>query len=214
KLEKDLKVYEERKIKEEEDLASLKERHKNLTAEYETVEENCKELMQKFSELLLRIKNFFREKVPMLDANSPEETYKFLRQKESEIEAKLEEIDSKIKQIEIKLERLKQELIENAIVIGTTLTKTYISKDLYKKKFDIVIVDEVSTSLLPALFFACSLAASKIVIVGDFKQLGPVVRNSDNEVVEAWLKRDIFEITGIAKKIDAGLEDEKLIILR
>jgi hypothetical protein len=214
KLEKDLKVYEERKIKEEEDLASLKERHKNLTAEYETVEENCKELMQKFSELLLRIKNFFREKVPMLDANSPEETYKFLRQKESEIEAKLEEIASKIKQIEIKLERLKQELIENAIVIGTTLTKTYISKDLYKKKFDIVIVDEVSTALLPALFFACSLAASKIVIVGDFKQLGPVVRNSDNEVVEAWLKRDIFEITGIAKKIDAGLEDEKLIILR
>ncbi|MGB9807580.1 MAG: AAA domain-containing protein [Thermosulfidibacteraceae bacterium] len=218
KLENELKVYKERKIKEEQKLISLKTQHKNLTVEYKKTEENQEKLLQESFDLLLKIKNFFEKNISTLNIstniNSLEEAYNILDQKKSEIKIKLEKIDTMIKQIKTKLEELKRELIKKATVIGTTLTRTYLLKELYEKKFDVVIIDEASTALLPALFFVCGLANSKIVIVGDFKQLGPIVRNADDEIVKNWLKRDIFDITEFAKKIESGLEEEKIVILQ
>lgn len=215
KLEMELENCEKRKIKEELEINSLKTQHKDLTAIFEANKKKYEKLQQTFSELLIKINNLLSIKTKFpLTIDSPKEVYEILKQKENETKITLSKINSEIELIKNKLENLKYELIKNAIVIGATLTRVYILEELHTKKFDVVIVDEASTALLPALFFVCGLATSKIIIVGDFRQLGPVVRNADDELVKKWLKRNIFDITGIAEKIDKGLKEEKVVILQ
>lgn len=72
---------------------------------------------------------------------------------------------------------------------------------------------------LPALWCAAGLAKSKVVIVGDFYQLPPIVKhrviNSNDKteeqiqeeeaLVNNWLKRNIFQLVGISNDIEMGV---------
>ena len=74
-----------------------------------------------------------------------------------------EEINSfseEIQIIEKEIEDIKQVVINESKVIGTTLTKTYLkASDL--NTFDNVIIDEASMCMLPAIFLAGSLATKE-----------------------------------------------------
>jgi nucleoside-triphosphatase THEP1 len=116
------------------------------------------------------------------------------------------------------LESLQNSLIEEAKVIATTITKSYSSQIVLNREYDCVIVDEASMAPLPALWCAVGLAKQKVIIVGDFYQLPPVVKHrvlrsqekTEEEIekeeilVEKWLKKDIFETVGIPAAIKSG----------
>lgn len=105
-----------------------------------------------------------------------------------------------------KIEELATTVIKEALVIGTTLTKSYLSKQVLSRPYDCVIVDEASMAPMPSLWCAACLANQRITIIGDFLQLSPIAQykqlknkhkteaelQTESKYVEKWLKNDIF----------------------
>jgi len=100
------------------------------------------------------------------------------------------------------MEKLKKEinsLIENSIITFATASKFFVDGILNDREYDNLIIDEASMVSIPH-FIALGLKIKKrIIITGDFRQLGPVVL-SQSEMSKKWLHRDIFEFSGINPK--------------
>ncbi len=122
-----------------------------------------------------------------------------LKSRIDELRTEIRSIDSNIAEIDAKLAEVEREVINGAAVLGATLTKTYLSDDIQARRFDTVILDEASMAPVPTLWAAALLAENNLVIVGDFKQLPPIVL-SNNELTKKWLGRDVFEVSGIKDK--------------
>ena len=117
----------------------------------------------------------------------------------SEIQKEVNEFDNKVKQLQIRLdeinkalEEIKIQVLKDAKLVATTLTKSYISKEIENIDFDILLVDEVSMAPMPMLYWAASKIKKGITIVGDFKQLPPICV-ADDELAKKWLGRSIFD---------------------
>ena len=110
---------------------------------------------------------------------------------------KIKAFSLEIQELEQKIEEIKQVVIDEAIVIGTTLAKTHLkASDL--GNFDNVIIDEASMGLLPEVYIASSLSKKRIVISGDFSQLSPIC-SSKNESIKNILGANIFDVSHIAE---------------
>lgn len=83
--------------------------------------------------------------------------------------------------------------VRGARVVLATLAHVYLSPLLGELRFDVVIVEEASMAVLPALFYAACLGREKIVVVGDPRQLEPIVQ-SDSAFVRHVLGRNIFDV--------------------
>jgi len=105
-----------------------------------------------------------------------------------EIERKLTNITEKIRQKEM-------ELVHDAEIIGTTLSKAASDPSIYEKEFDVVMVDEASMAYIPQIAFAASLG-KRIIVCGDFKQLPPIAA-AKHPLVDEWLRDDIFHKAGV-----------------
>jgi superfamily I DNA and/or RNA helicase len=84
-------------------------------------------------------------------------------------------------------------LVTDARAVVTTLTASYFSPLLENQRFDTVLVDEASMAVLPSLFYSACLAREKTVMVGDPRQLPPIVQSSAPYVRRA-MGRSIFEV--------------------
>ena len=125
----------------------------------------------------------------------------------------IERSTAQIKAIDNKLASLEEQIVKEAVVIATTLTKTYTSSAIYSRNFDVLVTDEASMAPLPALFFASCLSGEKSVVVGDFRQLAPIAQ-ADTDIAEKWLRRDIFDQAEIIDIVNAGLKAPNLAKLR
>lgn len=85
-------------------------------------------------------------------------------------------------------------VVRDARVVLSTMTNVYISRLMEGLRFDAVIVEEAGMAVLPTLFYCASLATRKAIMVGDPKQLPPVVQ-SRNRFVHKAMGRSIFEVT-------------------
>ena len=102
-------------------------------------------------------------------------------------------------------------VMRDAAVIGTTVTKAYLSaQDL--PAFDVVVVDEASMVLLPALYFAVGLAREKAVVSGDFRQLPPIVQTEQRAIVDE-IGMDVFHAAGVVEAVEAGRSDSRMVML-
>jgi len=122
---------------------------------------------------------------------------KTLENELSTINKELGPLEHNLNELQDKLSRLGDELISNARVIFCTLTKCYIGKELKDQKFDAVIIDEISMALPPLVFLAAGKASSRVILVGDFLQLPPIVR-SDSPISNSRLGKDTFHLAGVA----------------
>lgn len=123
------------------------------------------------------------------------------------IKQEVGEIDARCKNLEESLQALKQTIIQNSLVIGTTLAKTCMSLgDL--GFYDNVIIDEASMASLPMLFVASSIATKRVIVSGDFSQLSPIC-STDNKLIKDILGKSIFDICGVEDTIRSGIQKSK-----
>jgi hypothetical protein len=121
-----------------------------------------------------------------------------------ELEGKLAGLLEKFRQIEV-------EYLKDAKIVGVTLAKAASDENIFKKEYDLVVVDEVSQAYIPQLAFAASLG-KRIIICGDFKQLPPIASSRAVNVQE-WLMEDIFQKAGVTASIKTGQLHPQLLLL-
>lgn len=97
----------------------------------------------------------------------------------------------RLKEIESLLLGIDRKIILERQVIGTTLVQSYLNDILNERVFDTLIIDEASMASNPTIWAACYLAHKSVVIVGDSRQLPPIVMSS-SEMAEKWMRKDIF----------------------
>lgn len=121
---------------------------------------------------------------------------KLLERELAEAEEKKLPLIEEISEINKQLDDIRKSIMDQARILGATVTKAYLSSQLFSE-FDVVIVDEASMVMLPALFNAAGLAKEKVVISGDFRQLAPIVQTDQKEIYET-IGKDVFRSTKIA----------------
>ncbi len=124
-----------------------------------------------------------------------------------------EQLTAGVRAIEAELEALLAKILREAKVIATSLTKATIARQIDEQKFDVVVVDEASMAPMPSLYFAAGRAAQKAVVVGDFRQLPPIVV-AESEMAQKWLGRDIFNQAGVQRAVDDQISEPRLTMLR
>lgn len=110
------------------------------------------------------------------------------------------------------LKEKEKSLVGSASVVGCTLSKATISPEVHRRTFDAVLLDEASMAYIPHCAFVSSLAAQRVAVFGDFRQLAPIAQ-ADTVLVRKWLQRDIFEQVGIIEKVNKGKGDARLVLL-
>jgi hypothetical protein len=117
-----------------------------------------------------------------------------------EYKTQVENISRQLEHIQKELNDLEKSIVSEAQVVATTLSKLYIDPALGERRFDIVIIDEVSMAPLPAIYVAASRANNSVIAVGDPQQLAPInhVKDkaglNDQEIylTKMWLGTDLF----------------------
>ncbi|MEI6633898.1 MAG: AAA domain-containing protein [Chlamydiota bacterium] len=123
-----------------------------------------------------------------------------IEQELSQLALELETLEQKIRALQDEISQLEQKVITEARAIFCTLTKSYVGKQLEGQSFDAVIVDEISMALPPLIFLAAGRATRRVILVGDFLQLPPIVRG-DTPLGNARLGTDTYHLAGVAKDL-------------
>jgi superfamily I DNA and/or RNA helicase len=173
----------------------------SLNSKTNTFEERLEQLNKEKNQIYKEIQKI------NIDTNSQID----LDQIKSEIKKLTEQKDALVKQVD----QLSDSIVKDALLIATTLTKSYSDKLVLGRKYDCVILDEASMAPLPAVWYATGLANKKTVMVGDFFQLPPIAKyralkdkskteqeyEKEEKLVDKWLKKDIFWAVGIFSEI-------------
>ena len=116
-----------------------------------------------------------------------------------------------IANIDAQIETIAQSIVAGAGIVGATVTKAFLSSEQFRN-FDVVIVDEASMVILPALYYVCGLAKQKVIISGDFRQLPPIVPTNQQAILET-IGCDVFHAAGIPKAFGGGITPKRTVML-
>lgn len=100
-----------------------------------------------------------------------------------------------------KLEERKAKLLLGAQLIFTTASKFTVDKSLQGIEFDNLVIDEASMMSVPYLLALAKRVRKRIIIAGDFMQLGPIAVSSSYFSFQ-WLRKDLFYFYGINKNAE------------
>ena len=117
------------------------------------------------------------------------------------VDSLIGKIRSELRQIEEALKKIEEVVIAEATVVATTLTRAYLRDSIQNRRFDTVLLDEASMAPIPALWIAAGIADKNVIVVGDPKQLPPIVM-ATTDLAKKWLGRDVFEVAFKAFDID------------
>ena len=88
---------------------------------------------------------------------------------------------------------LEAKLVANARLVTCTLTNAYLAPVMAEQRFDVLIAEEAGMATLPALFYAACLCERRAIVVGDPRQLPPIVQSND-ELVRRAIGRNVFDV--------------------
>jgi superfamily I DNA and/or RNA helicase len=131
---------------------------------------------------IAEMQNLARQEHQRLSTQHSKSDLPALNDKVNSLRTEIQRIAGEVFHIDERLAKVERDIISNASIVGATLTKTYLSDDIQARKFDTVILDEASMAPIPALWAAALLSKNSLVIVGDFRQLPPIVL-SKNELM-------------------------------
>lgn len=109
----------------------------------------------------------------------------------------LVDIQKRINQIRKIVNEDEQRAVTRARMVATTASKMYANKLFEGRKYDLVLFDEVSMAYVPQIICAAMHAKSRLVLVGDFRQLAPIATGPGSKDV---LSRDVFSYLGITDR--------------
>ena len=195
KLKKAQRAWFRQQAKIEQASLIVKEAEYRLHKAETNLQSTLKEL-EKNKQLENETRNAFKKQNSICQTLTPR---KKLESESELLNIQLSAISNQIKELQEEISKIEKNLIDKARAVFCTLTKNYMGKELEEQIFDAVIVDEISMALPPLIFLVASRAKQRVILVGDFKQLPPIVR-SDTEISNARLKVDTFHMSGVAKE--------------
>ncbi len=98
-----------------------------------------------------------------------------------------------------------------SLVIGCTLARMVLDKELREKRFDAVVVDEASMVSLVYALAASMLAKSRIVYAGDPQQLPPIVQSKASDA-QKWFGQNVYDWFGV--EMSGEVTTNRLRLLR
>lgn len=129
-----------------------------------------------------------------------------------DFEEQVSAIDAELGALKKQLEEIRKTIISEALVVGATLTKVFLSPtDLGKCQN--IIIDEASMGLVPAVYFAASQSQQRCIVSGDFRQLKPIAQTRNKTIFEN-IGRDIFEISGFEETFVSHQDCDYADVLR
>lgn len=131
----------------------------------------------------------------------------------SELARELEPLEQNIRALQDEMLQVEQKTVTEARAIFCTLTKSYTGKQLEGQNFDAVIVDEISMALPPLIFLAAGRATRRVILVGGFLQLPPIVRG-DTPIGDVRLGTDSFHLAEVAKDLKPDADCRVLTSLK
>jgi superfamily I DNA and/or RNA helicase len=125
------------------------------------------------------------------------------------------ELKNKRQELQQHMSKELERVIKDSNVVFTTVSKYFVDSSINLSHYDNLIIDEASMLSIPHFIALGMNVRKRIIIAGDFRQLGPVVL-SQSEAAKNWLQRDVFQFSGlqINGNIDSHLALKKLIIQR
>ena len=118
----------------------------------------------------------------------------------------------RVQSIQDEMLKMREGLLRGCRLLATTAFRTYLGQ-IPERTFDAVVIDEASTLILPLAYSVAGLAKSKLVIAGDFRQLGPIVQG-DTPACRRWVKQSPFEAAAIPDRLATGRPPASLVMLR
>jgi len=105
-------------------------------------------------------------------------------------------------------------------VLGTTVAKAVQSRKLLDR-VDVVVIDEAGMVNLPSAWLVAGLAATRLIVAGDFRQLPAVTKGAgDRKATDQqrahsrqWAARDAFHAAGLVTASGSVREDPRLVAL-
>lgn len=125
----------------------------------------------------------------------------------------LEQLREQRAAIDKQLAAMEKSVVAEARVVATTLSKTYMNANLRERRFDVVILDEVSMAPLPTVYIAASRADRAVIAIGDPQQLAPIYHANKNELAQKWLGQDLFDLNMITLE-DAARQSHNSVLLQ
>jgi superfamily I DNA and/or RNA helicase len=107
-------------------------------------------------------------------------------------------VEEQLREVRAQLEDLRTSIVRNARILGTTCTSAY-RRAREIVSVDVVIIDEASMVFLPAAWFAAGMAAQRVVVCGDFRQLPPIVE-TDQQAIFDIIGQDVFTASGVIRR--------------
>lgn len=148
-----------------------------------------------------------------LNSYLPSRNIKLTQLQRQSIQNDIATVKQALQPLKEQLKQKEAELIKQATVVGCTLSKAAIAKEIYQRRFDAIVVDEASMAYIPHCAYVSTLANRRIAIFGDFRQLGPISQ-AETEATQQWLQRDIFDEAGITQKVNNGQIDSRMVLLK
>jgi len=130
-----------------------------------------------------------------------------------EVADELEDVRSRLSAVQASIAAARNELINDAVVVGATLSRFAINDLINAWDADVIIIDEASMATNPFIVAAAMRSPRTLALFGDFRQLPPVAR-ATTQTAENWLARDIFDVSGVTCRVEQGRADDRLSILQ
>lgn len=92
------------------------------------------------------------------------------------------------------LRGIEERVVGQARMVMCTLTNAYLSPLMKAQRFDVLIAEEAGMATLPVLFAAACLCRAQAIMVGDPRQLPPIVQSRE-ELVRRAIGRSVFDVT-------------------
>ena len=105
-----------------------------------------------------------------------------------------EQVEKELKKLRGEVRSEERQYVSKAKLVATTISKVTIDSLFDEEEYDIVMFDEVSMAYVPQIICAAAYAREKLVLVGDFRQLAPIVQSDAKTVLGV----DVFAYLGIS----------------
>ncbi len=185
------------------DIAATTGELDRVTAEAAQVSDSLKNAKEKAEQLAARKADLNRS----IDAMNRSD---LLKRRQSLL-AERQPLTDELAAINKALADIEAAVMRDAAVIGATVTKAYLSA-ANLPIFDVVIIDEASMVIIPALYYAAGLAGEKVVVCGDFRQLPPIVP-TEQKAIRDEIGSDVFHAAGIASAVESLKPLPRLVML-